>query len=120
MGNAGTYVFAYVFVSQSPVAGHALAMRWALAGLLLVACGAVLLHRHGRLAAGVCMGFSSRYFWNNVLNCFGALLLASASFGAAGSAALRVGENLAGVAFALACAALWSWTEGRNAPLLRV
>ncbi len=224
MGNAGTYVFAYVFVSQSPVAGHALAMRWALAGLLFVACGAVLLHRHGRAAAdvslrdavlplslsspharwrarlaasvaailfvgdllgvprsvwmgyacmsvllpfdperptvgstvrrgleraggvvvgsalywvlsaavppaahglfgpaaGACMGFSSHYFWNNVLNRFGALLLASATFGVAGSAALRVGENLAGVAFALACAALWSWAEGRNAPLLRV
>lgn len=218
MGNAGTYVFAYVFVSQSPVAGRALALRWALAALLLVLCGAVLLHRHrhdaadlplrdvlARLslsdprtrwrlrlavgvaavllagdllavprsvwmgyacmsvllpygpqaqgahaalrrgaeraagvvvgsalywalsavvpasahglfgpAAGVCMGFSSRYFWNNVLNCFGALLLASAVFGAAGSAALRVEENLAGIAFALACAALWSWVERRH------
>lgn len=218
MGNAGTYVFAYVFVSQSPVAGRALALRWALAALLLVLCGAVLLHRHrhedadvplrdvlARLsladprtrwrlrmaagvaavllvgdllavprsvwmgyacmsvllpygpqaqgaraalrrgvergagvvvgsalywalsavappsahgafgpAAGVCMGFSSRYFWNNVLNCFGALLLASAVFGTAGSAVLRVEENLAGIAFALACATLWSWVERRH------
>lgn len=218
MGNAGTYVFAYLFVSRTPVAGAALAGRWALAAVVFVLCSAVLLHRHrhafadvrlldvlkgfgrsdGRtlwqlrmaaavagvllvgsllgvprsvwmgyacmsvllpygpevqgaraaarrgleraagvltgcalywflstvlpawthgcfgIVAGICIGFSSRYFWNNVLNCFGALLLASAVFGTAGSAALRVADNVVGIVFALAAAAVCSWLEARR------
>lgn len=217
MGNAGTYVFAYIFVSQTPVAGHALALRWALAGLVLVLCSAVLVHRHrhvgadvrladvlaevdprdprtlwqmrmavgvaavlfvgaaldvprsvwmgyacmsvllpygadaqgGRAAlrrgakrgagvavgsglycvltallppaaqgllgtgAGICMGFSSRYFWNNVLICFGALALASATLGTAGSAVVRVGENALGIGLALVAASTWSRLAAR-------
>ena len=215
MGNAGTYVFTYVFVSQTPVTGQALGQRWALAGVLLVLCSAVLLHKHWhanagvrlgdvlrnasfknpetrwrlRMAvavaavllagdllqvprslwmgyacmsvllpydpegssaattlhrglqraggvlvgsalywalaaivppqahslfgpiAGVCIGFSAHYFWNNVLNCFGALLLASALYGTAGSALLRIGDNLLGILFALVCALMWSWMD---------
>ena len=65
--------------------------------------------------AGLCIGFSAHYFWNNVLNCFGALLLASALYGAAGSALLRVGDNLLGILFALACALLWSWMDSWHA-----
>lgn len=219
MGNAGTYVFAYVFVSQTPVTGQALGLRWMLAGMLLLLCAGVLVHKHlhahaqvrlgdvlrassfknpetrwrlrmaiavalvllagdllqvprslwmgyacmsvllpydpegnkatttlrrglqragGVLAgsalywllaaivppeahslfgpiAGLCIGFSAHYFWNNVLNCFGALLLASALYGAAGSALLRVGDNLLGILFALACALLWSWMDSWHA-----
>ncbi|RYQ10415.1 hypothetical protein PG2093B_0998 [Bifidobacterium pseudolongum subsp. globosum] len=46
MGNAGIYVFGYLFVSQTPVEGTALASRCVLALLLWLACGAVLLHKH--------------------------------------------------------------------------
>ncbi|UNP90776.1 FUSC family protein [Bifidobacterium pseudolongum] len=46
MGNAGLYVFGYLFVSQTPVNGEALASRCALALLLWLACSAVLLHKH--------------------------------------------------------------------------
>ena len=46
MGNAGLYVFGYLFVSQTPVNGEALASRCVLALLLWLACSAVLLHKH--------------------------------------------------------------------------
>ncbi len=63
--------------------------------------------------AGICIGFSSKYFWNNVLNCFGALLLASAVYGLEGSVALRIYDNLVGVVFAVVFTALLAYLEGR-------
>lgn len=214
MGNAGIYVFGYLFVSQTPVTGTALGARALLMLLLWVMCGAVLIHKHhakfrdirlahllrafslaseksrwqlrlalgvagallvgellgiprgvwvgyacmsvllpygdveetpakraatrlggvvvGSLAfngfaalvpagflpllgplAGICMGFSSKYFWNNALNCFGALLLASGVYGLEGSVALRIYDNLIGVVFAVAFTALLTYLEGR-------
>lgn len=218
MGNGGTYVFTYLFVSQTPVVGTALTARWVLALVLWLCCAAVLVHRHRdhlrevRLAdlihslsfhdekvrwqlrmalvvslvvllgnllsvgktvwmgyaamsmllpygpqgrspraaahrglqraggvvlgsalywllvsvlppeaqawfgpvAGLLIGFSSRYFWNNVLNCFGALLLASAVWGPGASAALRVADNLAGIAFALGAVVVFWLIEKRQ------
>lgn len=214
MGNAGIYLFGYLFVSQTPVVGYALAARVGCAVVLFVLCGAVLVHKHRRsfrdvrladlvrgfnladdktlwqlrLAAGVagaifvgdllgipkgvwvgyacmsvllpyrdesmslrrraaerfggvvvgsllfnvlaelvppawriafgplagiCIGFSSKYFWNNVLNCFGALLLATSVFGLEGSAAVRMIDNLIGVLFAVALTALLSFLVDR-------
>ncbi len=214
MGNAGIYVFSYLFVSQTPVTGSALGARALLMLLLWILCGAVLIHKHhakfkdirlahllqgvslssektqwqlrlatgvagalligellgiprgvwvgyacmsvllpygdsgespakraatrlggvvvGSLAfnvfaalmpegllpllgplAGICIGFSSKYFWNNVLNCFGALLLASAVYGLEGSVALRIYDNLVGVVFAVVFTALLAYLEGR-------
>lgn len=212
MGNAGVYVFGYLFVSQTPVSGDALAARIVLAAVLVALCGAVLYHKHRakfadvrlahlfrdfslddekclwqlRLAAGVagaiwiggllglprdvwvgyacmsvllpyeedraglrhrgaqriggvvvgsllfnlfaaivppqaqvlfgplagiCIGFSKKYFWNNVLNCFGALLLATSVYGLTGSVALRIVDNLVGVLFALAFVAILTFLE---------
>lgn len=51
--------------------------------------------------AGLCIGFSATYFWNNVLNCFGALLLASSLYGLPGAIVLRIGDNLLGAGYAL-------------------
>lgn len=51
--------------------------------------------------AGLCIGFSATYFWNNVLNCFGALLLASNLYGLPGAIVLRIGDNLLGAGYAL-------------------
>lgn len=214
MGNAGIYVFGYLFVSQTPVTGTALGARALLMLLLWVMCGAVLIHKHhakfrdirlahllrafslaseksrwqlrlalgvagallvgellgiprgvwvgyacmsvllpygdtdetpakraatrlggvvvGSLAfngfaalvpagllpllgplAGICMGFSSKYFWNNALNCFGALLLASGVYGLEGSVVLRIYDNLVGVVFAVVFTALLTYLEGR-------
>lgn len=214
MGNAGLYMFGYLFVSQTPVEGPTLAGRVVLAAILWVTCSAVLVHKHHgkfsdvrlhhliegcslrnatfawqlRLAAGVagvlfvgellgiprgvwvgyacmsvllpyqeesgsslrrgaqrfagvvigsvlfavfsllvpaqlrflfgpiagiCIGFSSKYVVNNVLNCFGALLLAEGVYGLAGSAALRVWDNLVGVLFAIAFTALFAFLADR-------
>lgn len=214
MGNAGLYVFGYLFVSQTPVEGVALVSRCALALLLWVVCGAVLIHKHhgkfsdirlsdmlekfslssqsnlwqlrlatgvalallaGELAglprdvwvgyacmsvllpfaqergsslsrglqrvagvvigsvlfsifswivpgelrvlfgplAGICMGFSNKYVVNNALNCFGALLLAESVYGIAGSATLRIYDNIIGVLFAIGFTLLFSFFEQR-------
>lgn len=47
MGNAGLYLFGYLFVSQTPVEGNDLIARCILAIALWVICGAVLIHKHG-------------------------------------------------------------------------
>ena len=214
MGNAGLYMFGYLFVSQTPVEGPALAGRVVLAAMLWAVCSAVLVHKHRgkfsdvrlhhliegcslrnatfawqlRLAAGIagvllvgellgiprdvwvgyacmsvllpyqeesgsalrrgaqrfagvvvgsalfaafsllvpaqlrflfgpvagiCIGFSSKYVVNNALNCFGALLLAEGVYGLAGSAALRVWDNLVGILFAIAFTALFTFLADR-------
>ena len=61
--------------------------------------------------AGICIGFSNKYVVNNALNCFGALLLAEGVYGLAGSAALRIWDNLIGVAFAIAFTLLLGFLE---------
>ena len=62
-------------------------------------------------AAGICIGFSNKYMVNNALNCFGALLLAEGVYGLAGSAVLRIWDNLIGVAFAIAFTLLLGYLE---------
>ena len=61
--------------------------------------------------AGICIGFSNKYMVNNALNCFGALLLAEGVYGLAGSAVLRIWDNLIGVAFAIAFTLLLGFLE---------
>ena len=51
--------------------------------------------------AGLCIGFSDTNFWNNVLNCFGALLLASELFGLSPSIQFRIQNNIIGAILAL-------------------
>lgn len=51
--------------------------------------------------AGLLLGLSGTYFWNNVLNCFGALLLASEIYGIEGSIYYRIENNIIGVAVAM-------------------
>lgn len=214
MGNAGLYIFGYLFVSQTPVMGNELISRSILAVVLWIICGGVLVFKHKgkfrdirlhdlvkdfslknpttlwqlRLAAGVagvllvgqlmqiprgvwlgyacmsvllpyqaergstlkrglsrfggvaigsvlfalvawlvppqyhvlfgpiagiCIGFSKYYLVDSILNCFGALLLAESVYGLAGSAALRIWDNLIGVLFALAFTALLSFLVDR-------
>lgn len=214
MGNAGLYIFGYLFVSQTPVTGAELTSRIILAVVLWIICGSVLVFKHKgkfqdirlhdlvknfslknqttwwqlRLAAGVagvlfvgqlmgiprgvwlgyacmsvllpyqtergsilkrglsrfggvvigsvlfalaawlvppqyhplfgplagiCIGFSKHYFVDSILNCFGALLLAESVYGLAGSAALRIWDNLIGVLFAIAFTALLSFLVDR-------
>ena len=51
--------------------------------------------------AGLCIGFSGTYLWNNILNCFGALLLASTLYGLDASIIFRVENNIIGAVLAL-------------------
>ncbi len=51
--------------------------------------------------AGLCIGFATKYFWHNVLNCFGALLLASSIYGLEPSVFYRVENNLFGAFYAI-------------------
>ena len=48
---------------------------------------------------GVCLGFCTEYRYKTLLNCFGALLMASSLYGSHGAALLRIGNNLLGVVF---------------------
>lgn len=66
-------------------------------------------------AAVLCAGFSSTYFWTTVLNCFGALLLATSVYGLLSSVMLRIYDNLVGALFALVCIGVFSVLESRSA-----
>lgn len=50
-------------------------------------------------AAGLCLGLCASYFAKSVLNCFGALLMASGMYGIHGAVAIRIFNNLFGIAF---------------------
>lgn len=204
LGNAGIYVFSYLFISQTPVIGTSLILRfWSLVAVFII-CGAVIWQKHRnkketfylkellrgidpsqlldawqlRLAIGVsgavligelfgfprvvwigyasmsvllpydrelkrralervsgvflgsvlfgviflflneeytafigpvagfCLGLSGTYFWNTVLNCFGALLLAGSLYGTGPAVFYRIENNLIGALFAFAFALL--------------
>lgn len=46
MGNAGLYIFGYLFVSQTPVTGADLTSRRILGLIIWIMCSAVLVHKH--------------------------------------------------------------------------
>lgn len=46
MGNAGLYIFGYLFVSQTPVTGADLTSRCILGLIIWIICSAVLVHKH--------------------------------------------------------------------------
>lgn len=46
MGNAGLYIFGYLFVSQTPVTGADLTSRCILGLIIWIMCSAVLVHKH--------------------------------------------------------------------------
>lgn len=46
MGNAGLYIFGYLFVSQTPVTGTDLTSRCILGLIIWIMCSAVLVHKH--------------------------------------------------------------------------
>lgn len=46
MGNAGLYIFGYLFVSQTPVTGADLTNRCILGLIIWIMCSAVLIHKH--------------------------------------------------------------------------
>ncbi len=48
---------------------------------------------------GLCMGFCTDYRYKTACNCLGAIMMAASVYGAHGAAALRVVDNLLGVAF---------------------
>lgn len=52
-------------------------------------------------AAGLCLGLCTGYFAKTVLNCFGALLMASGICGLSEAVAVRIINNLIGIAFGL-------------------
>lgn len=56
--------------------------------------------------AGLGLGLTGSYYWASVLNCFGALMIASSLFGFAPASALRLLENGLGLVVALAIAGL--------------
>lgn len=51
--------------------------------------------------AGIFLGFTAKYFWASVFNCFGALLLAATVFGMPEAPFLRIWNNLIGILFAV-------------------
>lgn len=51
--------------------------------------------------AGLLIGLSGTYFWNNVLNCFGALILASQMYGVKVSIYSRIENNIIGAIVAI-------------------
>lgn len=53
------------------------------------------------IIGGIGVGFSAKYGWQAVFNTFGALAIASESFGFSGAVALRIFQNVFGVVFAL-------------------
>lgn len=46
MGNAGLYAFSFIFISMTPVSGHAATMRWAALAFAFTLCSAVMVHKH--------------------------------------------------------------------------
>lgn len=63
--------------------------------------------------AGVILGFCSTYHWNTVLNCFGALLLASGIYGVGGAVGLRILNNILGAVFAVIFYYVFQWVYPR-------
>ena len=51
--------------------------------------------------SGLCLGLCASYKWSSILNCFGALLLASSIYGGYGATLLRIKNNILGCIFAL-------------------
>lgn len=50
---------------------------------------------------GLCLGFCADYRWKTAMNCLGALMMASAAYGAQGAVLLRIWDNVLGVVFGL-------------------
>lgn len=51
--------------------------------------------------AGIFLGYTAKYFWASVFNCFGALLLAATIYGIPEAPFLRIGNNLLGAVIAV-------------------
>lgn len=51
--------------------------------------------------SGLCLGLCASYKWSSILNCFGALLLASSIYGGVDATFIRIENNVLGCLFAL-------------------
>ena len=61
------------------------------------------------IIGGIGVGFSAQYGWQAVFNTFGALAIATESYGLKGAVSLRVIQNVFGVVFALAFCVIFYW-----------
>ena len=61
------------------------------------------------ILGGIGVGFSAQYGWQAVFNTFGALAIATETYGLQGAVSLRVIQNVFGVVFALAFCVIFYW-----------
>ena len=61
------------------------------------------------ILGGIGVGFSAQYGWQAVFNTFGALAIATESYGLKGAISLRVIQNVFGVVFAFVFCAIFYW-----------
>lgn len=66
--------------------------------------------------SGLCLGLCASYRWSSILNCFGALLLASGIYGGIDATFLRIGNNILGCIFALIFYYVFEKIVERNSP----
>ncbi len=67
------------------------------------------------ILGGIGVGFSAQYGWQAVFNTFGALAIATETYGLQGAVSLRVIQNVFGVVFALAfCVIFYCQKENLN------
>ena len=60
------------------------------------------------------VGFSAQYGWQAVFNTFGALAIATESYGLKGAVGLRVIQNVFGVVFALIFCSMFYWLMSKK------
>ena len=66
------------------------------------------------ILGGIGVGLSAKYGWQAVFNTFGALAIATESYGLKGAVGLRVIQNVFGVVFALIFCSMFYWLMSKK------
>lgn len=61
------------------------------------------------VVSGLCLGLCAAYHWKTLLNCFGALIMASSLFGVGPAIVLRIVNNVAGCCFGIFFYYVYHW-----------
>ena len=72
------------------------------------------------ILGGIGVGLSAKYGWQAVFNTFGALAIATESYGLKGAVGLRVIQNVFGVVFALIFCAVFYWLMSKKGNVVTV
>ena len=73
-----------------------------------------LIYAYIGILGGIGVGFSAQYGWQAVFNTFGALAIATESYGLKGAVGLRVIQNVFGVVFALIFCSMFYWLMSKK------